>query len=169
MAALSKALGKFAAFVLLAGIAFGLFVVVVLPFTMFEKAQAEAWPSRKGVITLSYAHHKRSWTNGWYWRPELCGTYKDDGQRFCVVRVRYGSFRFGEGKAQALEAVARYPVGREVDVYYAPDDPGKTVLEAISPWTEMFTLLGFGIGFLLLPVLLWLFRKRIEPERYARE
>jgi len=51
-----------------------------------------------------------------------------------------------------------------VRYYY---NPKETVLEARSSWTEMYVMLGLGIGFLLLPVLLWAFRKRIDPVRYA--
>ncbi len=104
-------IGKLAGFVLLAGIAFGLFVIVVAPIEMFKKAQAETWPSRKGVITLSYAlHHRGSAgksSGGPYWTAEICGSYLDNSERFCVSRVRFGGFRCGEGKADALEAVAR--------------------------------------------------------------
>jgi hypothetical protein len=31
----------------------------------------------------------------------------------------------------------------------------------------MYVMLGLGTGFLLLPVLLWAFRKRIDPVRCA--
>lgn len=167
-------LGKLTGFVLLAGIVFGLFAVVAASFEMFEKAQAESWPSRKAVVTKSYASHRRgggSLRHGssMYWAVEVCGVYKDNGDKFCVSRIRYGGFRWGEGKADAFDTVARYPVGREVDVHYSPDDPRETVLEAVSPWTEMVALLGLGIAFLLAPVILFLLRKRIDPARYGRK
>jgi Protein of unknown function (DUF3592) len=158
---------KIIGFVLLAGIAFGLFVVVTIPFEMVKKAEAEGWPSRKGVITHSYVSQQRGSTGAPYSKVEICGNYKDTGERFCVRRVRYGGFRWGGGKASALQTVARYPVGSQVDVYYSPDDSRETLLEARSPWTEMFVLLGLGLGFLLLPMLLWVFRARIEPGRYG--
>ena len=157
--------------ILLFGILLGLFVVVTIPFEMVQKAQAEHWPSRKGVVTKAVMNHQRGSAgrhgSASYWRPEVCGTYNDNGERFCVTRIRYGGFRFGEGKAYAAATLAKYPVGREIDIYYDPDDPRQTILEAKSPWTEMLTLLGIGLGFLVLPVLLYLFRKQIDPQRYA--
>lgn len=163
--------GKLIGFVLLAGIVFGLFVVVVAPIEMYKKVKAETWPSRKGVITASYARHHRGGfgrsPGGPYWKAEVCGRYSDNGERFCVSRIRFGGFRFGGGKAGALETVAGYPAGMRVDIYYSPENPKETVLEAHSSWNEMFILLGLGIGFLLLPVFLWVFRKKIEPERYG--
>ena len=172
MNAMKGIVGKLIGFVLLAGIVFGLFVVVVAPIEMYKKAQAESWPSRKAMVTKSYASHRRgggSLRHGssMYWAVEVCGAYKDNGEKFCVARIRYGGFRWGEGKSAAFEEVAKYPVGREVDVYFSPEDPKETVLEAVSPWTEMLALFGLGMVFLLLPVFLWVFRKKLEPQRYG--
>ena len=164
MTTVKNALAKLAGYVMLAGILYGLFVVIVVPISMIEKAAAESWPSRRGTITLSYASHRRGARNTAYWFPEICGTYQDTGERFCVTRVRFGRIRWSEGKAQAEEAVAKYPVGREVDIHHAPGNPRNTVLEAVSPWTELYTLLGIGVAFLMLPVVLWVFRKRIALE-----
>ena len=154
---------KIAGYMILVGIVFGLFVVVVIPFELFKKADAETWPARKGVVTKSYAdRHSGGFgrSGASYYKAEVCGQYQDNGENFCVTQIRYGGFRFGEGKADALDTVARYPAGRTVDIYYSPDNPRETVLEAKSPWIEMLALLGLGIGFLTLPIVLWLFRKR---------
>ncbi len=162
-------LGKMAGVALLLGAAFGLILLAFVPFEMFKKAEAEGWSSsRKGVITLSSAsrktYHNAPRRHSVSWRAEICGIYKDDGERFCVSRVRYSDFGW---EARAREAVAQYPVGREVDVYHSPDDPKETVLEPISPWTRTFALLGIGIGLVLLPVVLWALRKKLEPERHG--
>jgi|RhiMethySRZTD1v2_1073278.scaffolds.fasta_scaffold579143_2 hypothetical protein len=168
MDTLKTVLGKVAGVFLLAGILFGLFAIVTVPIEMSKKAEAENWPSRKAVITKSYADYRRgSGKSGGYYRTEICGRYADTEQPFCVTQIRFGGFRFGAGKASALETVAKYPAGAEVDIYYSPDNPKETVPEARSSWTEMYVMLGLGIGFLLLPVLLWAFRKRIDPVRYA--
>jgi hypothetical protein len=166
-------LGKIAGFVVLAGILCGLFVIVTVPFEWYKKAQAEEWPARRAVITKSFIGHqtgtagKHGRTS--YWKPEICGIYIHNGEFFCVDRIRYGGFRFGANKEGALAIVGNYPVGREIDVYYDPRDSGETVLEARSSWTELYVLLGLGTGFLLLPFVLWLLRRQIEPGRYARE
>jgi Protein of unknown function (DUF3592) len=166
---LSNTLEKIAGVVILLGILFGLLLVLVIPYEMFRKADAENWSSsRKGVITQSYANRRvdvSAGRRGVSWRSEICGTYQDNGERFCVSHVSYGDFGW---EARAREVVAKYPVGREVDVYYSPDNPKETILEPVSPWTQIFTFLGLGIGFLLLPVVLWAFRKKIEPNRYGR-
>jgi len=166
MNAIKQMLLKLFGFVLLVGIIFGLFTIVVVPIEMSKMAAAEKWPSRKGLITKSFADRRSSPQKAPWWRVEICGTYMDNGEKFCVQRVRYGDIRFGSGEAKAREAAAKYPVGREVDIYYSPSNPKETVLEARTSWNKMITLLGLGIGFLLLTVLLWLFRKQLEPDRY---
>jgi len=166
MNAMKKMLGKLFGYVLLAGILFGLFTIVFVPIEMAKMAAAEKWPSRKGLITKSFAQRHSSTRRALWWRAEICGIYRDNGETFCVRRVSYGGFRFGSGEAEAHAAVAKYPVGREVDIYYSPKNPKETVLEARTSWKTMDTLLGLGIGLLLLPVLLWLFRRQLEPERF---
>jgi len=161
--------GKLMGVVLLAGIFFGLFVVLFIPSELLQKADAESWPSRQGTVTTSYASYHASFSRsgGPFWRAEICGIYDGSGERFCARHIRFGGFRLGDGKAAAMETVARYPVGRRIDVYFSLEDPKETVLEAHSSWSEMITLLGLGVGFLLLPMLLWVFRKKIDPQRYA--
>lgn len=121
---------------LLLGIIFGLFAVVVGPIEMFKKAGAETWPSRRAVITRSTLRSVSGSGLGpkrqLFWRAEICGGYQDDGQPFCVSRIRYGASQIG--KAASLETVARYPAGREVDIYHDPGNPQETVLEARSSW-----------------------------------
>lgn len=170
MSRLKDIAGKIGGFLLLAGILFGLFAVVVAPIEMIKKAEAESWSARKAVIITSYARLNPGsggrTGGGPYWTAEICGKYLDSGEKVCVSRIRYGGFRWGAGKGAAHDTVARYPLGRVVDIYHAPGNPRQTLLEAHSPWTEMFTLFGLGLAFLLLPVGLWLFRRQIDPERY---
>jgi hypothetical protein len=71
-------------------------------------------------------------------------------------------------KGAAFETIARYPAGREVDVYASPDDPMETILKSHPSWNTMIVLISTGTALLPLPVILWLFRKQLEPERYGR-
>ena len=107
---------------------------------MVHKAQAEHWPSRKGVVTKSVMSYQRGsagrHASASYWNRRSAAPYDDDGERFCVGRIRYGGFRFGAGKAYAAGDLAKYPEGREVDSTSIPTIR-RQVLEAKSPWTEM--------------------------------
>ena len=168
---MKKLINNFVGILLLAGVVFGLFIVVIAPFEISKMVAAANWPSRKAAITKSYARYMRGNGRNYlsypWWKPEICGAYRDNGELFCISRVRYGKFRFGEGKAACAEVLARYPVGREVNVYYSPVDPKETILESRPLWNDMIILMSVGIVMLLLPVLLWVFRKKIEPGRYG--
>jgi hypothetical protein len=99
---------KIVGFVLLAGIAFGLFVVVTIPFEMVKKAEAEGWSSRKGVITHSYVSQQRGSAGAPYSKVEICGQYKDSGERF--LRAPRQVRRLSVGRRQGK----RSPNGRSI-------------------------------------------------------
>lgn len=146
---------------ILTGFIMGLVLVVFVPVELCKMAEARAWPSRKGLITVSHARRVSSVRRPAYWQAEIGGRFLDNGEKFWVSRVRYGDFRFGEGKASAMETVAKYSVGSEVDVYYSPTHPRQTILEPLAPWHTMGVAFGVGIGFVLLPVVLFVFRKQL--------
>lgn len=159
--------GKILGVTILLGFFFGLLSVIFAPLEMYSMKQAESWPSRKGVITLSYNRYIGRFSRGGpFWDEEICGNYVDNGERFCISRVRYGDFRCNADKDYSDAIIAKYPIGREVDVYYNPSKPKVTILENHPSWRKMQVTLGLGIAFLLLPFFLWLFRKQIEPQRY---
>jgi hypothetical protein len=60
-----------------------------------------------------------------------------------------------------MEDVAKYPKGANVKIYYSPNDPLDTVLEPFAPWDTMIITLAGGVGLVLLPVMLYLFRKQL--------
>jgi uncharacterized protein DUF3592 len=163
MGGIANILAKAAAYVLLIGMFFGAFVVIAVPFEMTRMVSAESWPARKAIVTTSYANRTSSTRHATFWRPEICGSYKDNGERFCVSRVSFGSFRFGSGEAEARATVAKYHEGLELNVYYSPDNSKETILDPHPSWNAMVTLLALGAGFLAIPVVLWLFRKRERP------
>jgi hypothetical protein len=164
MERIKNILSKAPGYVLLAEILFGLFVVITVPFEMTRMVSAESWPARKATVTVSYASRKSSTLHSAFWRPEICGNYKDTGERFCVSRVSFGTFRFGSGEAEVRATVAKYPKGLETEIYYSLDNPKETILDPHPSWHAMLTLLAPGLGFLAAPVMLWLFRKRERPD-----
>jgi hypothetical protein len=150
---------KIVGFILLAGFIFGLFLFVTIPFEMVQMARAERWPSRQGMVMTSAASRRVSLLQRSYWVADICGIYLDNGVGFCVSRIRYGGFRFDEGEAESRDAVAKYRIGSQVNVYYAPDDPTTTILEPHGPWFIMAFAWGLGIGLIILPVLIYKARR----------
>jgi hypothetical protein len=149
-------LTKVLAYIVLAGFLFGILVVLTVPFELNRMVSAESWPARQGLVTLSYASRKSTTGRPAYWRPEVCGTYEDDGQRFCISRVSFGTFRLGDGEAEARAVSARYPVGSHTRVYYSPENPKDTILDPHPSWKPMLTLLAVGTTGFAMPFALWL-------------
>jgi hypothetical protein len=150
-------------YTLVAGFIFGLFLAVTIPFEMLQMAAARDWPSQKGIVTKSSEVLKVSWLRSPYWEAEICGVYKEVPGGFCVARVSFGEFRFGDGRDKSREVVAKYPVGSEVDVYYSPTDPKLTILDPYASRSFMSFVFGLGIGLLLLPMLVSVLRQALAP------
>jgi hypothetical protein len=146
------------ALVLLAGFVGGLFVLVVMPFELLPMHAARTWPARQGVIEASRTTFARGGGTRPtpFWRVDIRGAYADSGEEFRISRIRYGDFRWGDGRAQAEADTRRYAVGSVVDVYYSPSSPSDTVLEPLAPWDTMLILLGLAVAFVATPPLLFL-------------
>jgi hypothetical protein len=130
-----------------------------MPFELYRMARARTWPSREGVITRSFVSpHGSAWRTTW--RAAIRGTYRDTGEEFWITRVRYGEFRLRGDRSAAEADAARYRPGTVVRVYHSPHDPKETLLEPFAPWTAMVVLGGIGLVGLLVPAVLFLFRRR---------
>lgn len=157
---LKNIFGKIIGISLLFGFFAGLIAVVFVPVEMSKMAEAQTWPSRPGIITQSSASEVFSKRSGNHWTYVIRGTFDDTGEPFVITKVRYGDFSLGKGKSRSLEIVARYPRGSAVRVFYSPTHPHSMILEPFASWDEMFLILGVGVGLVLLPVVLYAFRKR---------
>lgn len=153
---------KLLGIVILLGFLVGLLAIIFVPVEMYKMHQARGWPSRDGTITHSSATLGRGgFRKAASWRPDIGGIYHDKGEKFWISRVRYGGFKWGAGKAAAIEDVAKYPVGAKVKIYYSLTRPKDTILEPFAPWDTMIIALAVGVGWVLLPVVLYLLRKQL--------
>jgi len=62
--------------------------------------------------------------------PRVRYAFAANGRSFVGERISFGD---DTGGANTQATLARYPVGREVTVYFDPDDPGDSVLEREAP------------------------------------
>jgi|CXWL01.1.fsa_nt_gi hypothetical protein len=134
----------------------GILLVVFIPFEMKQLADARTWPSRTGIITQSSASPVYSKRRGTRWHYAIRGTFADNGQPFVITRVRYGQILFRDrGKTVSQEVVARYPVGRTVQVFYSPVNQRRMILEPEASADELQRALALGVVLAFLPVLLY--------------
>lgn len=108
----------------LAVIACGLLLIGAAWWSATMNAKAADWPQTRGVIALS--EHRQA-TDGDNDSVRIEFEYEVAGQRHRGTTVSYAGVPAQSGEKAAL--VARYPVGREVTVYYDAADPSRAVLE----------------------------------------
>jgi hypothetical protein len=123
--------------------------------------EARTWPARKAVLTHSYARYIRSPGRPPRWHAELAGNFLDTGQRFGIRRVHYGIGNGPWTRRQTEEVVAKYPAHTEVTVYQSPTNPRQVILEPNVSATGTWLALAAGLGFGLLPSVLY-FQARVR-------
>jgi hypothetical protein len=107
---------------------------------LYEGWNSLRWPSADGRILYSHARTSGSYaTVLWY--------------EYYVTNRRYvaGNYRTGGNATPfrdvAVAAARRYPVGREIKVYYNPSQPAEALLET-GVWYGNFVLPGIGVAVL---------------------
>lgn len=88
--------------------------------------ESAGWPQVRGEVVDTRDVWSSSPRAGKAYWPTLHYRYSVGGTTFSGERV---SFRPSYGRAEAEEAVAKFPAGAPVSVWYRPGDPGKSVLE----------------------------------------
>ena len=152
-----KALG----IIILCGFFLGLFFLVTASIELYHMELTKNWSARKGVITYSRAEVVYSQRRGEIWKPDIRGVFQDNGEKFFITRIRYGDFPFGSRKQLAQQAAANYPIGKIVEVYYEPDNQRNHILEPFASRQSMLIVLAIGVGLISIPLLLYLFRRRL--------
>ena len=101
--------------------------------TVYQSVSSQGWPSTQGIVVLSKQETARS-AAGRAWRSEPRARVR---YSFSVDDKKYFSDQ-GEGvyfnqknasAAEVADILARYPAGKQVVVYYDPNNPARSTLE----------------------------------------
>lgn len=133
----------------------GLILVLAQIKGILKSGTSKAWPTIHGKVLRSRVHISRSRSSSTNrnsglsvsYRPDIEFVYKIDGIEYHSKRPYYGSnigssFKYKRSK----DLVDKYPVGKEVKVYYNPGNPKEAILET-GLHRELFLGLGMGILF----------------------
>src|SRR5438105_2442035 len=119
---------------LLMGFAFSGVIMLALGAKLAEVYQARHWLATTGTITKSKvrAHKGAADDEGHEYRSEplVAYEYQVAGRPYRGTRV---SFAERSGGADLMPTLARYPIGKSVQVYYNPAKPAQSVLERDLP------------------------------------
>jgi hypothetical protein len=112
-----------------------------------QKADAsQSWPSTSGQITeASVSHHTSTDSDGDtndHYTPKVKYTYLAIGQEYKGDKLGFGFQQSFGSLPKAQAALARFPVGAQVTVYYDPNNPAEAVLERKAGGASMSLVLG---------------------------
>jgi hypothetical protein len=103
---------------------------------------SESWPTTEGQVISSEVDHSSDAEGGDSYQPQISYRYEVDDQTYEADRIRFGQNSYSSSRQAEAEA-NRYPVGRQVEVFYEPGRPENAVLE---PGASMGSYLGLGLG-----------------------
>lgn len=140
---------------LIAGLIFGpLFLVVgyVVAFMfgkpILDNARASRdWPQVTGTITKSEVHRSRKKGSTMY-SAEVVYDYTVEGKKLEGDTVWFGGNYRTSSDRGARDVVSRYPVGKQVPVFYNPQDPTLAVLES-GAFLTSYVVFGIGLAFMI--------------------
>jgi hypothetical protein len=138
-----------APFVTAAG-GFGLVVLLFGLAFLHHVRQASRWPVTTGRIVASGVEAYRDWRENTsdstrrqrYYKPSVRYAYEVNGRRYSGDRLTLGMVMSASLPGFAKRTAARYPVGKEVEVYYDPQSPGESVLHPHSRWHYLIFLVA---------------------------
>lgn len=143
--------GKAAVFLLVIGIV-GVALTMFLGIPMVMSAlESKGWPSVEGTITVSEFTTNRDRDDGSVtYGASVAYDYKVNDTSYTGSNVHFGQYGTSD-PSYGRGIINRYPLGKQVRVYYDSNDPSTSVLEPGAGWSSfmvagigaLFTLVGF--------------------------
>lgn len=133
---------------------FGLLFAVVGGFVGFyfgkplidEAKASESWPTVQGSVTESQLESHTDDGSTTY-SVHVIYEYTVQGQQLDSDRVWFGGDYSTSDRSGMQKIVRDYPIGKQVTVYYSPDDPTESVL---LPGAYFSTYIIFVVGMVFL-------------------
>lgn len=145
-------------FVLICILPFALLGGWLLNATMFKSLKefisAQKWQSVTGRITVSKAVGERQLKGGVIYYPHVEYEYQVGGQTYENKRIQPGSSREGIRHEETVQnnVTREYPAGKEVRVYYNPNNPAESAVKKSNPLLVFMGLpmtIVFDIGLIV--------------------
>ena len=136
-------------------------------WNILQDARASStWPTVEGQVTRSEVTTSTDSDGDDSYSPEVTYEYLVDDQAYENTTIKFGENSYSS-RRRAQEIAATYPVGKQVDVFYDPKAPGRSVLEpGVSGGS--YIVLGIGAVFVVVSLIILiivpitaLFRRRV--------
>lgn len=96
-------------------------------YSLWKGERSKKWNTTKGIITKSII--SESFRKGRGTCPIIHYEYFMNGRRLKSDRITWGNVHLSGAKSASREVTDRYKEGKEVRVYYNPDNVAESVLE----------------------------------------
>jgi hypothetical protein len=145
-----------------------LLIAIIGVADAMKARDSESWPQTKGTVVASKVSKHTSRSRDSKGRSSTSTTYGADvsykytvgGEAYTSERISYGDFHGSREGAESL--TKKYNVGREVTVYYNPEDAAQSVLEPGTSAGTFLPLLIVGAGLMLPLVAVFLIIFRLK-------
>ncbi len=125
-------------------------VGVFLIYTSYKGRQkageSQKWPSTAGQIVEARVtrsmHTDSDGDTSYSYAPYVRYTYQVAGQEFTGDKITFGFKQTHSQEQKANQALARFPMGGQVSVYYDPTNPAEAVLERTAGGSTVSLVLG---------------------------
>ena len=133
----------------------GLIFVFVGYYVVKGAKKVEKWPATKGVVVDSkVVSHLDSESNQTMFAPAITYRFKVEGKEYTSSDYGFMNMSYNNPR-KAEDIVKKYPVGKEITVYYNPENPYKAVLVKNSSFFiyipqilgGLFTVIGAALLF----------------------
>lgn len=95
-----------------------------------HRQESQNWASTTGTIMMSSVQSRRSGTGGYSTIPVIVYQFEVNGKTIQSQNIRAGDKYLKVNVSwQAQETVDKYPIGKQVTVYYDPNNPAECALE----------------------------------------
>lgn len=122
-------------------------------WSILQNARASAnWPTAEGEIIASEVTRSSDSEGGDSYSPEVTYRYTVENQQHESYTIKFGENSYSS-RRRAETIAETYPVGRDVTVYYDPEQPGRSVLEP-GVTGGSYIVLGVGVFFVVLTLII---------------
>jgi hypothetical protein len=122
-----------------------------LGWSAYCQIRAQNYATTTGVVTHSEVERHAGGKNTTY-SPNIKYTYTVAGKAYSGDRYRFGTGSSNDSSARRI--VDEHPVGKQVPVYYNPDDPAEALLQPGLDGSDLF-LAMFLLPFNLVMLAIW--------------
>jgi hypothetical protein len=119
----------------------GMLILAISIVRLYKFSISRTWLSTIGRITSSEMETRRvARGRSVTYHAAIVYDYSVEGTKYAGKRISFGDYGSGNPN-HARQILNRYPVGKQISVYYNPSKPEDSVLERRLSWTIYLTLI----------------------------